>query len=115
MNKKLILFSIAGIIIITAGIFGISGQDTLTAGNCETKYKKYYLEPFICTSLPCEMSQEMITNNAKVDVIQCLCNNRDANEDIILQFYSEKDASTAKEQELDVNDICNNFRKTYPR
>lgn len=120
MTRRAIFIFVVGMIILV-GVFGVSGQVTLKAGSCEAHYRHHYIKPYISDALscmfqiPCGTPQNVMINNARVDIVQCLCENKDANEDAILQFYSEKDASTAKELGLDVSYICNNFRKTFPR
>ena len=93
MKKRRIIISIFIVIgFLIIGLFGISGQVTLKAGNCEKSYRHYYIEPFILdflscmTMIPCGTAQEITIYNRKVDVIQCLCENIETNKEVIVDY-----------------------------
>jgi len=99
MKKKNIMIVSALVVVgifFVIGIFGISGQVTLKAGDCEKSYKHYYIEPFISdflecmVQIPCGTAQELTIRNTKVDVIQCLCENIETNKEIITDYYNKE-------------------------
>jgi len=122
MKKKNIIIVSALIIIgifFVVGIFGISGQVTLKAGDCEKNYKHYYIEPFISdflecmAQIPCGTAQGLTIHNTKVDVIQCLCKNIETNKETITEYYNKE--LSKQEPSNDVEFICKKGAKKFYR
>ncbi|MFQ5723077.1 MAG: hypothetical protein ACE5G6_01190 [Terriglobia bacterium] len=75
------------------GFAGIHGEETTRAGNCSATYEKYYLDPILSDivfmTLPSPDSIRAAgVRNAKVRVLRCLCEDREANKELIADYYA---------------------------
>lgn len=130
MKSKFLILGLIFLVLsifLFIGLFGISGKITLKEGSCEKSYKHYYIEPVISNYLecriqrPCGTGQALTIRNVKVDIIQCLCLNRNENKDnvinimkdILINYHKVKDVDKYPSID-DVNYICDKeARKIY--
>jgi len=101
---------IAAIVIfigLSAGFFGVRGKYiTLDYGACKASYQQYYAKPFLSSSAS---EIFMAEHNAKVDVLQCLCVNAEAEKDSILNLYNREFGAQA----TDAYFACSQAIKIY--
>lgn len=111
------------------GVFGISAQATVKAGNCEKTYTHYYVTPFVSDYLscmvgtPCGTPQENTIYNVNADVIECLCQDIEGNRGTIINFFNEAAAAAPGSHYYSsmppfrdfstVEGICNGLKHMY--
>jgi len=91
--KNLII--IVAVFILIIGCLGIRRTMILRAGNCEQNYTHYYIEPFILNFLSSLQetpyrANQLAPHNARIRVIQCLCENIELNRNMIVEYYNNE-------------------------
>jgi len=114
MKKKLIL-GLALLIIFWLGFQGVNQKVCFEENTCKTCYDHYYIKPFIkvffeCSILgkePCGIHEEVSIYNRKVELIHCLCENPEANNNIIFENYASLRLSYPNlEDSRDLENVC---------
>ncbi len=98
--KKIIILVVITTVILLIGTFGIGNDVTLKFLNCESTYRQYQIKPFIQTS------EDLSEDNARLQILKCLCSNKETNKDAIRQFNSINTYGINPEDNVDIDAVC---------
>lgn len=95
LKRKFFLISAILAILILFFIFvrGIARTVEISVNDCSATYKEFVIYPYakniFCTTQPCFRDGEKFDKyNAQAEIFMCLCNDKDKNDIVIREFYT---------------------------